>query len=461
MNGGIQPNQGNHRRWTGMGQLTLVEHSLCPLDPGASLVENLVHDSAFFYMDRNRHFRQGRARIVSPSGLSASDEFYLWGLLALTFAQPQADANLFATPHYCLRQLGVIDQHARRGGHQYQQFAKAIERLSQVTYRNDHFYDPVRSEHRKVSFGFLSYSLPLDPESSRAWRIAWDPIFFDFIRAAGGSFRFDLAAYRELDPASRRLFLLLSKILSRRQTSPRFELRHLAVNVLGFASSIATRDLKVKVWRCVERLVALGVVKQLNKDDLFCKTKRAEYALVLERGEYFAKRRKADLRPVVQETAIHDLLRNLGFDDTGICRLLRRFPMPILREWADITQTAKERFGVTFFRKCPQAFLVDNLNNATKGNRTPPDWWHEVRREEARKQAKAHATKALSATQMPSLSDEARLAYERIAKEMFTVFLAGGQPEPAAKMNAETFARDYVQQPNADLDRSLLGGMKA
>ncbi len=26
-----------------MGQLTLVEHSLCPLDPAASLVENLVH----------------------------------------------------------------------------------------------------------------------------------------------------------------------------------------------------------------------------------------------------------------------------------------------------------------------------------------------------------------------------------------------------------------------------------
>src|SRR5438876_10938182 len=106
-----KPSTGNHaspdlvrRRLAGSGraQLTLVEHSLCPLDPAASLVENLVHDSAFFYMDGNRHYRQARARIISPSGLSASDEFYLWGLLALTFAQPQADANLFATPHYCL-----------------------------------------------------------------------------------------------------------------------------------------------------------------------------------------------------------------------------------------------------------------------------------------------------------------------------------------------------------------------
>lgn len=435
-----------------MGQLTLVEHSLCPLDPAASLVENLVHDSAFFYMDGNRHYRQARAKIISPSGLSASDEFYLWGLLALTFAQPQADANLFATPHYCLRQLGVIDQHARRGGHQYQQFAKAIERLSQVTYLNDRFYDPVRAEHRKVSFGFLSYSLPLDPESSRAWRIAWDPIFFDLVSAAGGSFHFDLATYRELDPASRRLFLLLSKILSRRQTSPKFELRHLAVNVLGFASSIATRDLKVKLWRCVDRLAELQIVKPLDKKSLFSTTKRGEYVMVLERGDYFTKRRTADTRPTVPETAIHDLLRNLGFDDQGICRLLRRFPMPVLREWTDITQTAKERFGASFFKKSPQAFLVDNLKNAAKGNRTPPDWWHEVRRAEARTHAKSQTTIAeMSPSAPPELPDEARQAYERIAKEMFAVFRAGGQPESAARVNAEKFAREYSHRGMPEL----------
>jgi len=444
-----------------MGQLTLVEHSLCPLDPAASLVENLVHDSAFFYMDGNRHFRQARAKIISPAGLSASDEFYLWGLLALTFAQPQADANLFATPHYCLRQLGVIDQRARRGGQQYQQFAKAIERLSQVTYLNDRFYDPVRAEHRKVSFGFLSYSLPLDPESSRAWRIAWDPIFFDLVRPAGGSFRFDLATYRELDPASRRLFLLLSKILSRRQTSPRFELRHLAVNVLGFASTIATRDLKMKVWRCVERLNELQVVKVLDKESLFSKSKRGEYVTILERGDYFTKRQRANTPALVPEAAIHDLLRALGFDDHGICRLMRRYPMPMLREWTDITQTAKERFGAGFFKKSPQAFLVDNLKNAVRGARTPPDWWHDVRRAEARIQAKTLASPAeLTLNETPDLSDEARLAYVRIATEMFAVFRAGGQAEPVAKNNAEKFAREYVHGDKAGLDSPLFRLLK-
>ena len=459
MQGWPQPKDKTRRRWTGLGQLSLVEHSLCPLDPNASLVEGLVHQSAYFFMDQNRHMRQATARIISPSGLSATDEFYLWGLLALTFAQPQADANLFATPHYCLRQLGVIDQHVRRGGHQYQQFAKAIERLSQVTYLNDRFCDPVRAEHRKVSFGFLSYSLPLDPESCRAWRMAWDPIFFDRVRAAGGSFRFDLATYRELDPGSRRLFLLLSKILSRRQTSPKFELRHLAVNVLGFASTIATRDFKVKVWRCVERLMELNVLKELDKETLFCKTKRGEYALVLERGDYFTTPRKAEMRPMVAETAIHELLRNLGFDDLGIVRLLRRFPMPMLREWTDITQTAKERFGATFFKKSPQAYLFDNLKNAAKENRTPPDWWHEVRRAEARTKAKTLAASAeMTLNAVPDLPDEARQAYEGIAKEMFTVFAAGGQPESAAKENAENFARNYLQRTKTDLVRPLFRG---
>lgn len=449
------------RGWTGMAQLSLVEHSLCPLDPGASLIENLIHDSAYFFMDGDRHLRQARARIISPSGLSASDEFYLWGLLALTFAQPQADANLYATPHYCLRQLGAIDQHARRGGRQYDHFAKAIERLSQVTYVNDSFYDPVRAEHRKVSFGFLSYSLPLDPDSNRAWRIAWDPIFFDLVRPAGGSFRFDLATYRELDLASRRLFLLLSKTLSRRPSSPRFDVRHLAVNVLGFSSSIDMRNLKAKVWRCAERLAELGVVASSDKTNIFRKDKCGEYSVIFDRGVYFAERRRPAAAPIVSESSLHELLRNIGFDDVGVVRLIRRFPMAALREWSDITQAAQERFGPGFFKKSPQAYLVDNLKNAVAGNRTPPDWWHDVRRaENLQLRATREAHPEVTVSEMPELPQESRQAYERIAKRMFAFFCAGGQPENAAKVNAERMAREYVARGGPDVEPPLLNLLK-
>jgi hypothetical protein len=200
-------------RWrsTGHGQLTLVEHALCPLDPEASLTENLIHTAEYHFTDSSRHQQTARARVFCPLGLSASDELFLWGLLSLTLSQPEPEIELHATPHYCLRQLGLIDQHARRGGRQYQQFADSLARLGAVVYQNDRFYDPIRGEHRSVSFGFLSYSLPLDPASSRAWRIAWNGLFFELVQAAAGSFRFDLHTYRELDPASRRLFLLLSR----------------------------------------------------------------------------------------------------------------------------------------------------------------------------------------------------------------------------------------------------------
>src|SRR5262245_48187573 len=335
MQNGPQTKSKLSRGWTGLAQLSLVEHSLCPLDTSASLVENLVHDAAYFYLDRNRHTCRAKARVILPAGLSTADEFYLWGLLALTFAQQEPCVSLHATPHYCLRQLGVIDQHGSRGGEQYRQFEKAIERLSQVTYLNDRFYDPIREEHRRVSFGFLSYSLPLDPKSCRAWHIAWDPIFYDIVRATGGSFRFDLATYRELDAASRRLFLLLSKILSRRESSPRFDVRHLTVNVLGFSQTLAMRNLKVKLWRCVEKMIDIRVITPATKDSLIHKCGAGEYSIVFQQGDYF-KRRNKTLAPPIGETAIHDGLRSLGFDDGGICRLMRQFAPPLIRLWTDV-----------------------------------------------------------------------------------------------------------------------------
>lgn len=234
-------NRDHVRRGCGLGQLSLVEHALCPVDPNTSLKRNLVFDATYFFMDRNRHQRKAHATVLCPLGLSANDELFLWGLLALTFAQPQAENELHATPHYCLRQLGLIDSDSRRGGRQYDRFREVIERLSAVTYRNDHFYDPIRAEHRRVSFGFLSYSLPLDSGSSRAWRIVWDPIFFEFVAAVGGHFQFDLATFRELDPASRRLFLFVSKVFARRDTTPRLNLRHLCEHVIGFDAPAAER----------------------------------------------------------------------------------------------------------------------------------------------------------------------------------------------------------------------------
>lgn len=370
----------------GLGQLTLVEHALCPIDARTSLVPNLVFDTGFFLTDSQRHTRFARARVFCPLGLSAADEFYLWGLLALTFAQRCDDGLLCATPHYLLRQLGLIDQHARRGGRQYQQFAAAIERLSFVRYQNDRFYDPIRAEHRAVSFGFLSYSLPLDPRSSRAWRIAWDPIFFELLRPAGGHLWFDLATYRALDPACRRLFLFVCKVFARRSTTPRLPLRHLGEQVLGFSATLATRDLKAKVRRCVVRLSEQRIVGPASAT--YTKHGRGDYSLTLRRGAYFDRRRECPAAEVTHETPLHEPLRAVGLDEVTIRRLLRQYPVRLLQEWADITLAALERYGRSFFKKSSQAYFVDNVKHAATGSRTPPDWWHDLRKAEQRRRSK-------------------------------------------------------------------------
>jgi len=80
----------------------------------------------------------------------------------------------------------------------------------------------------------LSYSPPQPRlDSSRAWPFVWTPLFFECAMPHGITAvrPADLSA---LDPGQPRLYLLLKKIFWRRETS-RLDLRHLAVNVLGFA----------------------------------------------------------------------------------------------------------------------------------------------------------------------------------------------------------------------------------
>ena len=156
----------NQKQHMGVGQLTLVEHALCPLDNRASLCENFRHVCQYRYSDGDGSSQTARVAVQCPLGLSSGDEFYLWGLLALTFAQAEPRCEFQATPHFCLRKLGLISA-ASKGGKTYRLFRDALRRLSAVCYQNESFFDPIRREHRAVSFGLLSYSLPLEPDSSR------------------------------------------------------------------------------------------------------------------------------------------------------------------------------------------------------------------------------------------------------------------------------------------------------
>ena len=258
-----------------------------------SLRENLRHEAEYRYTDADGVPRTARAVVYCPAGLSPGDEFYLWGLLALTFAQPDPRVEFQATPHFCLRKLGLISPDSK-GGKSYRLFRDALRRLSAVRYQNERFYDPIRREHRAVSFGLFSYSLPLGSDSSRAWRIVWDPLLFEYCQAAASQLSFDLETYRSLDHASRRLFLLLSKVFWRSPLSPHFDVRHLAVNVLGFSANLASRTLKAKVKRCAEVLRqhdVLGCGDRCGRFDRFGGKAKGSTGRRFVRGTYFDRRR--------------------------------------------------------------------------------------------------------------------------------------------------------------------------
>lgn len=413
------------RSSTGLGQLTLVEHALCPLDATQSLQENLIFQTGYYYADKNRHMKKATVKITCPGGLSPGDEFYLWGLLALSFANvsstdSEPDSEFHATPHYCLRRLGLINQHENRGGRNYRLFADALDRLAQVSYASDAFYDPVRAEHRKVRFGFLSYSLPLDPESSRAWRIAWDPIFFDLVKPLGGQFRFDLDTYRTLDPAARRLFLLVSKIFDRRDTTPRFDVDHLATEVLGFSPTLSPRHQRQKLHRVISLLIDEGILLGPIEFEMSPAgtAPRGSSSIVLRRGPRFEKRPLASVH-ADSDSPLSDALTRLGFDTAAIRRLVQQFPHRMLREWLDITLAARERFGASYFKRSPQAYLVDNLQEALKSGRTPPDWWHELRSKELQRVRSIRKSPAKE-TSEPSVPEGAAAILRQITDAVFT-----------------------------------------
>ena len=391
-------------------------------------------------------------RVVCPDGLSPADEFYLWGLLSLTFSQPQPATDFYATPYYCLRQLGSIDPgDSKSGGKNYTLFRQAITRLSSLSYRNDHFYDPIRGEHRDVAFGFLSYSLPLDPRSGRAWRFAWDPIFFEFCQATAGALRFDLHTYRELDPATRRLYLLLKKIFWREDFSPEFDVCDLAVNVLGFSPTHEVSELKRKLTRCSDVLLEQKFLRLPegvhSSKDLFVKRAKGVYGIRFHRGPHFQDAVSSTANRAV-DSPLYEPLASIGLDDRTIGRILGGYDARLIAECADMTIAAKERFGEAFFKKSPQAYFIDNLREQASRNRTAPDWWRMLRKEEERRQwQEARAGRSPEDNGEKAFDEylrtEAKDAFERVMNRLFQDLRKGGQAEPDARDNAAHFARTH------------------
>lgn len=430
-----------------------MEHALCPLDTDVSLSDGATHQFQYPYTDKNRNRKTATARVACPFGLSPNDELYLYGLLSLTFSQPEPSFDFYATPHWCLKQLGIVDRQNQQQK-RYAIFREAVRRLSGVVYENDRFYDPLRGEHRDVTFGFLKFSLPIDPASSRAWHFVWDPQFFRFCQATSGSFRFGMPMYRSLDYGSRRLFLLLQKIFWRNDHSPAFDLRQLGTQTLGFSASLSTSDIKRKVARIAARLLK-GQVIQLplgasGIGDLFHKRSKGVHEVRFHKGPYFLR----DHTPhAAIDSPLVEPLTAIGFEPRAIGRILDRYSHRLIQDWADITLAAVERGMI---KQSPPAYFMHYVQEAAAKRTTPPDWWRAARSQEFRAQ-QSEATSASSADQQfeTYLAGEAHEAFERVTQRLFERLQSDGQTASTAMRNAEDLARAQLRREFLDQNPTL------
>ena len=297
-----------------------------------------------------------------------------------------------------------------------------------------------------MSFGFLNYSLPLDAGSNRAWRFAWDPIFFELAQATGGALTFDLGLYRELPAATRRLYLLLKKLFFRKDTTPALDIAELAVQALGFSPTIPVRQLKPKLARCVSDLVSREIVTlPTGSDALFAKHGRGSYTLRLAKGPAF-DRIKTLSEPSITDSPLVEPLQAIGLETAVIARLLKQYPAKLIEQWADITLAARDRHSEKFFKVSPQAYFMDNLKAASTNGRTPPDWWHELRKQERqqerdRERSKQKLLQTADEAFKTYLETEAKIAFAEVMQGLVTDLQKSGRSESEARDHAEHLTR--------------------
>jgi hypothetical protein len=190
---------------------------------------------------------------------------------------------------------------------------------------------------------------------------------------------------------------------------------------------------------------------------VFCREEKGRYAAQFVRGAHFDRRHPSPHRVLaVDDSPLCDPLHAIGFDRAATARILVRFPVQQIQLWADVTLAAIERKGPSFFRRSPQAFFMDNIQNAVHGQRTPPDWFWDLRKQEQQRRADRarevrRKTRAAIGKGPPSKSPSLSHALhpgqtlEELTSELFACFLAAGQGESEAMRNARRFAQHAGQ----------------
>ena len=446
----------------GIAQLSLLETALWPLDSARK--QSTEHRTTYSY-GRGHDQRQAQVTVRSALGLQTIDEYVLWGLLGTSLdRRDDADGVLIATPHWMLKRLGM-----KIGGSQYAELRESLLRLSTASYQNTAFYNPQSQQHEYVSFQFLSFLLPTvgglggDIDNHRCWRIEWNPAFFRFSKLTGGSLLFDLDLYRQLTPASRRLFLKLKDRFWRTKVV-HLNVDDLTINGLGFAAERPLFKRKFDLTVCLRELLKHHIIElgrgQTDVKQLFWKRSKGCYVVVLYEGEYFRQphaARTTSQQNEIEADPLFEPLHKLGLDAAAIQRLFAEQSRGRIQQWVSITEAAQHEKPAGFpgFRVSPAAFLVDGVQN----NRMPPDWMyaHEKRQRELQWERDRTAVAAqedqlrplyvaerLAALQMFLRSPEGCRHLEHAYGPLLALHQRSDPHDPTG--TAQTAARAYVEE---------------
>src|SRR5262249_962436 len=151
-----------------------------------------------------------------------------------------------------------------------------------------------------AAFQFLSILLPTvggvgdAVDNDRSWRIEWNPAFFRFCQATGGTLLFDLDLYRQLTPAPRRLFLKL-KDRFWRPNRVFCNDDDLTINGLGYSNSRPLKKRKFDLKQCIGELLERKIIAlgrgHADPESLFMRRGKGTYVVVFYEGEYFRQPR--------------------------------------------------------------------------------------------------------------------------------------------------------------------------
>jgi hypothetical protein len=251
--------------------------------------------------------------------------------------------------------------------------------------------------------------------------------------------------------------LLLSKVFWRRKESPWFDLQELAVGVIGFSEKLPTWKLKEKVTRSLGSLHRAAVVRSSEPQEVFRRRSVGNWSVRVARGAHFDRPQHSS--PILAESPLREPLVAIGLEEAAVGRVLRRYPHELVRVWSDVTLAALERRGAGFFKRSAAAFLIDNLNAAQRGERTPPDWFLAIRKEEQAQLAKAgrevrvpasvSSGNGLKKSRQPSRALEQLTLGAETVRELTAHFIAAGQPPETAKKNAHRLASLQQATPNS------------